>query len=61
MQKKLTKGSDRMLAGVCSGIAEYFDMDPTLIRILFVLFALFAGSGILLYIILAIIVPSKGY
>jgi len=60
MQKKLTKGTDRMLAGVCSGIAEYFDTDPTLIRILFVLFGL-AGAGILFYIILAVIIPSKQY
>ncbi|MBW6498301.1 MAG: PspC domain-containing protein [Bacteroidales bacterium] len=58
MQKRLTKGSERMLAGVCSGIAEYFNVDPTLIRILFVLFGL-AGAGILFYIILAIIMPSK--
>ena len=60
MNKKLTKGSDRMIAGVCSGIAEYFDTDPTLIRILFVLFGLM-GAGILFYLILAIIVPSKQY
>lgn len=59
MQKKLTKGGNRMLAGVCSGIAEYFDADTTLIRALFVLFALLAGSGVLFYIILAIIVPNK--
>lgn len=50
-----------MIAGVCSGIAEYFDTDPTLIRILFVLFALALGSGLLFYIILAIIIPSKEY
>ncbi|MDX9941353.1 MAG: PspC domain-containing protein [Bacteroidales bacterium] len=61
MSKKLTKGSQRMIAGVCSGIAEYFDTDPTLIRILFVLFALALGSGLLFYIILAIIIPSKEY
>jgi len=60
MQKKLTKGSHRMIAGVCSGIAEYFDTDPTLIRVLFVLFGL-AGAGILFYIILAIIIPQKEY
>jgi phage shock protein C len=58
MQKKLTKGSNRMIAGVCSGIAEYFDADPTIIRILFVLFGL-TGAGLLFYLILAIIIPSK--
>lgn len=60
MHKKLTKGSQRMIAGVCSGIAEYFDTDPTIVRILFVLFGLF-GAGVLVYIILAIIIPQKEY
>jgi phage shock protein C len=48
-----------MLAGVCGGIGEYFDIDPTVIRILFVLFALVIGGGILLYIILLIIMPLE--
>jgi phage shock protein C len=51
--------NERMLAGVCGGIGEYFDIDPTVIRILFVLFALVIGGGILLYIILLIIMPLK--
>lgn len=59
MQKKLTKGDDKKIAGVCSGIAEYFDLDPTLIRVLFVLSVLLAGTGILFYLILAIIIPNK--
>lgn len=51
--------NERMLAGVCGGIGEYFDIDPTVIRILFVLFALVIGGGILLYIILLIIMPLE--
>lgn len=51
--------SERMLAGVCGGIGDYFDIDPTVIRILFVLFALVVGGGLLLYIILLIIMPLE--
>lgn len=58
MRKRLTKGTDRKIAGVCSGLGDYFDMDPTLIRALF-LFAFIAfGAGFLIYIILAIVMPS---
>lgn len=58
-REKLTKSkSDRMIAGVCGGIAEYFDVDPTLIRVAFVILALANGLGILLYIILAIVMPE---
>lgn len=49
---------DRSLAGVCGGIAEYFEVDPTLVRILFVVFALAGGPGLLLYGILWIIMPE---
>ncbi len=49
---------NRMLCGVCGGVAEYFNIDPTLIRLLFVLFGL-SGSGILAYIIAAIIIPDS--
>ena len=57
--KKLTKSEDRKLCGVCGGIAEYFDIDPTVIRLLLIISVLFAGSGILVYIIAAIIMPEK--
>lgn len=63
MQKRLTRSrTDRMLAGVCGGIAEYFEIDPSLIRIGFVLLALFAGGGILgivAYIVMMIIIPEE--
>ena len=47
-----------MIAGVCGGIAEYFNVDPTLVRLAWVVFALFAGSGLLAYIIFALVVPD---
>ncbi len=49
--------SQRMIGGVCGGLGEYLAIDPTLIRVLFVLAALFGGHGILLYLILLILVP----
>lgn len=49
--------NDRMICGVCGGIAEYFNIDPTLIRLAFVLFGL-SGSGILAYFVAAIIMPD---
>ncbi len=48
-----------MLAGVCGGIAEYFDVDPSLVRLAWVLFCAVGGSGVLAYIVAAIIIPKK--
>ena len=56
--KRLTKSNNRMLLGVCAGIAEYFDIDPNVLRLLWVMFCLLGGSGILGYIIAAVIMPS---
>ena len=50
---------DRMICGVCGGIANYFNIDPTLVRLAFVLIAMGAGAGILAYIIAAIIIPDE--
>ena len=64
MNKKLTRSvSDRMLCGVCGGIAEYLDVDPTIIRVAYVVMSLFsvAFPGLILYIILALIIPQKSY
>ncbi|HEX2068971.1 MAG TPA: PspC domain-containing protein [Actinomycetota bacterium] len=59
MQARLTRSeADKRLAGVCGGIAEYFDFDATLVRIGFVLLALFTGVGILLYVVLWIVLPK---
>ncbi len=60
MQKKLYKIDEgKMIDGVCGGIAEYFGIDPTVIRVAWAIFAACAGSGILAYIICAIIIPRK--
>ena len=60
MKKKLYKSeTNKMLAGVCGGIAEYFNIDPTLVRLGWVVFCALGGSGLLAYIIMAIIMPSR--
>ena len=51
--------SERMIAGVCGGIGQYLNVDPTLIRLLFVLAAFAGGPGFLAYLILAIVVPEE--
>ena len=58
--KKLYRSPNRILAGVCGGIAEYFDIDPTLIRVAYVVLSLFSAAfpGVLLYIILMILIPN---
>jgi phage shock protein C len=50
--------SQRMLAGVCGGLAEYFNLDATLIRVLFLILAVFGGSGLVIYLVMWIIVPD---
>ncbi len=59
--KKLYRSNtDKMIAGVCGGLAQYFGVDSTLIRLIFALLVfLGVGSGVLLYIILAIVVPLE--
>ena len=51
--------SNRMLCGVCAGIAEYFNLDPTLIRLAWALFCVLGGSGVLAYILSVIIIPPE--
>ncbi len=51
--------TERQLAGVCGGLAEYFGVDPTIVRILFVILALAGGPGLIFYIILALIIPEE--
>ena len=50
--------SQRMLAGVCGGLAEYFNVDATLIRVLFLVLAVFGGSGLVIYVVMWLIVPD---
>ncbi len=58
--KKLHKSStNKMIAGVCSGIGEYFDIDPTLVRLGFVALSFLAGGGLMVYLIAAIIIPGE--
>ena len=60
MKKKLYKSNtDKKIDGVCAGIAEYFDLDPTLIRLIWACVVLFAGTGILLYIVAALVIPRR--
>lgn len=60
MTKKLFRIKEgKMLAGVCTGIGEYFEVDVTIIRLAWILFGLFAGAGLLAYIIAAIIIPAR--
>jgi phage shock protein C len=51
--------TDRKLAGVCGGLAQYFNADVTLIRVLFVVLALLGGPGLVMYLVLWIIVPEE--
>ena len=62
MEKRLYKSKkNKMLAGVCGGIAEYFNLDPTLVRLGLIVFCALGGSGIIAYIIAAIIIPQNPY
>jgi phage shock protein C len=53
--------TDRQIAGVAGGIARYFRVDPTVVRLLFVLLTLTGGPGLLLYIILALVIPEEPF
>ena len=60
MNKQLYKSSEnKMVDGVCGGIAEYFNIYPTLIRLAWAAFCCLGGSGILAYILAAIIIPNR--
>ncbi|MCL2531867.1 MAG: PspC domain-containing protein [Oscillospiraceae bacterium] len=61
MKKFYRSVSNRQVAGVCGGIGEYFNIDPTLVRVGYVLLSIFSAGfpGILAYILLAIIIPSR--
>lgn len=58
MTKRLVKG-EKKLFGVCSGLGNYLNIDPTVVRILFLVGLLMFGTGLLLYIILAFVMPDK--
>ena len=59
MEKKLYRNTkNKMIAGVCSGLAEYVNIDPTIVRLIWALIGL-SGAGIIAYLIAAIIIPEK--
>ena len=60
-EKKLTRSTNKMLGGVCGGIAEYFEIDPTLVRICYAAMTIFSAAfpGILLYIVMLILMPQR--
>ncbi|MCU6746419.1 MULTISPECIES: PspC domain-containing protein [Lachnospiraceae] len=58
IKKLYRSGTNKMLCGVCGGIGEYFNIDATLVRLLFVIFGC-TGSGVLAYIVAAIIIPQE--
>lgn len=58
--KKLYRSeSEKVIAGICGGLARYFEIDPVIIRILFIALAVFGGGGFVLYLILWLVIPSK--
>ena len=61
-QKKLVRSSNRVLGGVCGGLADYLDVDPTLVRVIYVALTIFSAAfpGLLLYLILLLLIPEKG-
>lgn len=61
MDKKLTKSKNKMIAGVCAGLAEYFGWDVTIVRAVYAVLSVFSVGfpGLLLYIILAIVMPNR--
>ena len=58
-QKLYRSRDERMIGGVCGGLGEFFGIDPTLIRLLFVLLTIFGGSGVLVYLVMLLIVPEE--
>ena len=60
MNKRLMRSNDRVFAGVCGGLAEYFDFDPTMVRLAYAFLTLFtAFSGLIFYIVLWIVMPER--
>ena len=58
--RRITRSqSDRLLTGVCGGVADYFSIDPTLVRLIWIFFTLFGGSGLLAYIIATLMIPDS--
>nr|WP_224083077.1 PspC domain-containing protein [Xylanibacter ruminicola] len=60
MNKRLMRSNDRVFAGVCGGLAEYFDFDPTMVRLAYAFLTLFtAFSGLIFYFVLWLVMPER--
>lgn len=61
MKKKLTRSKNKIITGVCAGIADYFDLDPTIVRLGYVLLSIFTAvlPGVVFYIIASIVMPME--
>ena len=60
MEKKLYRSrTDKKLAGVCGGLAEYLNMDVTIVRLIWALVSVFAGAGLIAYLVCALVIPEK--
>jgi len=60
MKKLYRSRTDRKIWGVCGGVANYFGIDPTIVRILAIISLFFSGVGIMIYIIMTVIIPLEG-
>jgi len=61
--KKLYRSENRIVGGVCAGIAEYFNIDPTLVRLLYLIISLFSAAfpGLIIYLIMLLVIPNKPF
>lgn len=59
MKKLYRSNTDRKLCGVCGGLAEHLDIDPVIIRLIFIFLTLFGGGGLLIYLICAVVIPKS--
>jgi phage shock protein C len=59
-QRRLERPTDRIIAGVCGGLGDYFEVDPVVVRIVFVMLTAAGGAGLLAYLILWIVMPAAG-
>ncbi len=57
--KKLYRSNDRKIFGVCGGVAEYFDFDPTIVRVIWAVLALSGGTGAILYLVAALLMENR--
>lgn len=57
--KKLKRSNNKMIGGVCAGLADYLNLDVTIVRVLWVLFTCFVGAGLLAYIVCLVVMPTE--